>query len=152
MSRHRILIVGAPASGKGWLAGRIRSLTGMASGDDLAAPALAERHEWIVVARDRARTTELLELADLVVIVRTPPLMRSARLLRRWLASRGRPGLRGLRKALVETRRWEADEVPALRELLQPHRERVLHCGSPDQVRAVLECVLGLPPTQSART
>ncbi|MCB9897329.1 MAG: hypothetical protein H6825_04940 [Planctomycetes bacterium] len=156
MTRHRILVIGAPAAGKAWLAARIHALTGMPVYDVASmppdGPALDGVHEWVVVARDEGRAAAVAPHADLVVLVRTPTPLREARIVLRWISSLGRPGLRGLRKALRETARWDVDELPVLGAALEPYRRRVVKCGSSDDVRAVLECIFGIAPGPGART
>lgn len=151
MTCRRILVVGAPASGKRWLAERIQALTGievvsLAAGATGAAHQLADRREWIALSAESATSADAVSEADLVVLLSTPLWLRDARLVIRRVQSFARgsphPSLGGL---LVRTHRWDADELPAVRTALQPHGPLVASCASSDDVRAVLERILGIP-------
>ncbi len=154
---HRILIVGPPASGRGWLAERIHALTGIAIQGDgpEGADARADRsrrdlelHEWVVLATRAADVSPAVAAADLVVLVRTPSWLRHLRLLLRKVTGSPIPG--GLRLALRETRRWAAEEWPAMRAIEGFDVPRFMTCQSSDDVRAVLECVLGIDEQRHA--
>ncbi len=144
MPRHRILILGAPASGRRWLAERIRALTGIEPLDTTGAdPA---RHEWLGIADDASRAAALLPRADLVVVVHTPRWLRALRLLMRRLGGGGgrEPGAPPLARQLARNRRFESEELPALTALVESHGVPHLRCASSEDVRAVLECVFGI--------
>ena len=150
---RRILVVGAPAGGKRWLAGRIHALTGMpvvplAARDVAAAAGLADLREWVALSSE-ADTAEIAAgCADLVVLLRTPLWLRDARLLlRRARASLRRTSHPPLVPLLRRTHRWDADELPALRRALEPHGPLVASVASSEDVRAVLERILGIPAT-----
>lgn len=144
-------MVGAPASGKRWLAGRIAALTGidvvpLAAGATDSARALGQRREWIALSSEAATASDVVPEADLVVLLATPLWLRDARLVMRrvraLLRRREHPPLGGL---LARTHRWDADQLPAVRAALQPHAPLVASCASSEDVRAVLERILGIP-------
>ncbi len=142
MARHRILIIGAPASGRGWLAERIEALTGIPAervGSSTTAPAA---REWVRLASRADEVAVMLDASELVVLVHAPAWLRYCRLL---LRRRGDPRSGGgLRAALGATRVWRVKEFPDIERLLGKARRRTLHCRSSDDVRSVLECVFGL--------
>ena len=138
---HRILVTGAPASGKGWLVDRVRALTGL--GDAAVDPgdrqALERAREWVVVTERADDVGRAADLADLIVVMRAPAWLRRVRLLLRRLDPR-RP-----RPSGPSTERWSRDVEPRLRAQLAAHRARVMECASSEDVRAVLERVFGIP-------
>jgi len=146
-------VVGAPASGKRWLAGRIRALTGIGlvhlSAGQAEPPAeLDERREWIALTSDVAATEAIAPRADLVVVLRTPLWLRDARLVMRrvkaTLLRRAHPPLGPL---IARSHRWDGETLPALQRRLASHAPMVASCASSDDVRRVLERVFGIAET-----
>jgi len=150
VSKHTILIMGAPGSGKAWLAGRITSLTGIplivAPAEDV--PGLLEaRHEWVALASDPPRAELFLGRADLIVFVRTSIWLRDLRLVMRHLRS---PGRRPLRQLLAWSHGWDAGTLALLRGLVDTPGPDVMECASSEDVRKVLERVFGIEATVRA--
>lgn len=144
-------MVGAPASGKRWLAARVRALTGievvsLPAGAREAARDLASRREWIALSAEAETAGLVVAESDLVVLLSTPLWLRDSRLLMRrakaLLRRRPHPPLRPL---IVRTHRWDAEERPAVRAILEPHGPLVASCASSDDVRRVLERIFGIP-------
>jgi hypothetical protein len=148
---RRILVVGAPASGKRWLAGRIHALTGidvvpLAAGATEAAQVLDGRREWIVLSSEAVTAADVVPQADLVVLLATPLWLRDARLvMRRVRALLRRQEHPPLGNLLARTHGWDSAELPAVRVALEPHAPLLASCASSDDVRAVLERILGIP-------
>lgn len=144
LSRHRILLIGAPASGRHWLAERIHALTGIpvigpADGVDAA--------EWVVIADDSEAVADVAPLADLIVLMRAPRLLRASRVVFEGLRPRGR--MRGrLGETLERTSRWERAEWPAMAAVLRGAGRDWRTCASSEDVRAVLEAVFGIDTGQ----
>lgn len=142
MFRHRILVVGAPASGRGWMAGRISTLTGIPLRLD---DGELDEREWLRLADTVPRVEALQPRAELVVLMVTPVWLRWLRLLRR---AAGAPRLvgPGLLARLRATRRWDRDTLPAVLPLLERGPGRLIKVRSSEHVRTVLESVFGLVP------
>jgi adenylate kinase family enzyme len=172
MRHRRIQIIGSPGSGKSWLASKLGAVTGLpvldldgmcwdvSSGRWGVARAPAERasalervvaqEAWIVHGTDVDWTAPALAAADMVVLLTAPVWLRDLRLLSRWLARavrRREPAgmtLAQLGELLRRGHRYAAHELDHARGPLREAQRRLVHCDSSEDVRQVLEDVLGL--------
>jgi adenylate kinase family enzyme len=173
MRHRRIHIVGSPGSGKSWLASKLGAVTGLPVVDldgmcwdvsagawGVARPAqeragalgrVVSQDAWIVHGTDVDWTGPALEGADLVVLLTAPAWLRDLRLSSRWLARavrRREPtgmSLGQLGALLRRSHHYADDELGAARDPLAHVRDKLVTCGSSEEVRQVLEGVLGLP-------
>jgi adenylate kinase family enzyme len=172
MRHRRIHIVGSPGSGKSWLASKLGAVTGLPVVDldglcwdasagrwGVARPAderaraldrLVAQDAWIVHGTDLDWTAAALGRADLVVELTAPVWLRDLRLVSRWLACavrRREPtgmSLGELRAILRRGHRYARAERDAGQAPLSRVRDKLVTCASSEDVRGVLERVLGL--------